>query len=194
MSNASGKEFVLTDYARNLIRIKARQLSRQRNFRHAEEEDLRQELWMAVVNQADKFDPSRASVDTFIDRVVNSAVVMLARERQREKRAEGYLAISIDSTFTSSASKEPIAAQISPDDLYRRTRVVPADPVAVRERKEAVDAALEGMPSELRDTCGRLMKGSIASASREEGISRRQIRKALAAARRFLERSGLDAG
>lgn len=119
---------------------------------------------------------------------------MLARERQREKRAVGYLAISIDSTYLNSQTKEPLAAQISPDDLYRRTQVVPADPVDVRERKEAVDVALEGMPAELRDTCGLLMKGSIASASREEGISRRQIRKALATARRFLERSGLDAG
>lgn len=193
MSNASGKEFVLTDYARNLIRIKARQLSRQRHFRHAEEEDLRQELWMAVVNQAEKFDPSRASVDTFIDRVVNSAVVMLVRDRQREKRAEGFLAISIDSTHVSSETKEPLAAQISNEDLHRRTQVFPAKPIEVSERKEAVDMALEGMPAELRDTCGLLMKGSIASASREEGISRRQIRKALATARRFLERSGLDA-
>ncbi len=194
MSQAFGKEFVLTDYAQNLIRIKARKLSRQRHFRHAEEEDLRQELWMAVVNQADKFDSSRASLDTFIDRVVNSAVVMLVRERQREKRAEGFQAVSLDSTHLSNQSNQSLASQISNEDSHRRTQVVPADPIEATERKEAVDVALEGMPTELRDTCGRLMQGSIASASREEGISRRQIRKSLAAARRFLERSGLDAG
>ena len=40
------------DYARNLIRFKARQLSRRRDFRSDEPDDLRQELWLALVKAA----------------------------------------------------------------------------------------------------------------------------------------------
>jgi hypothetical protein len=51
MDHAQGKEFVLTDYAKNLIKFKARQLSQRQDFQSAEPEDLQQELWLALVKR-----------------------------------------------------------------------------------------------------------------------------------------------
>ena len=62
MRSSQRNDFVLTDYARTLIRFKARQLCRLHSFSKSDEEDLQQELWLAVVNQAGKFDPARASI------------------------------------------------------------------------------------------------------------------------------------
>jgi len=194
MSSSQRNDFVLTDYARKLIRFKARQLCRLHSFSKSDEEELEQDLWLAVVNQAGKFDPARASLDTFIDRVVNTAVAMILRDRQRQKRANGFQSVSLDRTPSDGHGNEPLSAKVSKDDLARRVGVEPTDETDRRETAEAVASALAKMPDELRDVCRRVMGGSISSAADDLETSRRQIRNALAAARPFFEQAGVDAG
>lgn len=192
MSNAHGKEFVLTDYAKNLIEFKARQLSRRREFGKADREEIQQELWLAVVSQADRFDPERASLDTFIDRVVNTAVAMILRDRERQKRANGFRTQSLDvGGEEGDSSKTRLAAKITEDDHHRRLGTERRDEIADREQAEAVAAALSHMPPEVNEVCRRVMGGSISSAAEELNTSRRQIRNSLAAARPHLEAAGV---
>ena len=195
MSNAHGKEFILTDYAKNLIEFKARQLSRRRGMGQADREEIQQELWLAVVNQADHFDPARASLDTFIDRVVNTAVAMILRDRERQKRANGFQAVSLDAVSKDDdRSKQPLAAKITEDDHHRRLGTERRDECADREQAEAVATALGHMPPEVNNVCRRVMGGSISSAADELKTSRRQIRKSLAEARPHVESAGIDKG
>lgn len=193
MDHVQGKEFVLTDYAKNLIKFKARQLRQRQDFQSAEPEDLQQELWLALVKAAEQFDPAKASLDTFIDRVVNTAVAMLLRDRQRHKRGNGFRTQSLDSVRTpKSETPEPLAAAVSADDLARRTGAEQHDETLRREDAEAVEYALAQMPEEMRDLCRRLMGGTVASVARDLGVSRRQVRKAISEARPFLEQAGFD--
>src|SRR5690606_9552561 len=142
MSSHQGKEFVLTDYAKNLIEFKARQLSLRRDFCRSDREEIQQELWLAVVGQADRFDPERASLDTFIDRVVNTAVAMILRDRERQVRAQGFRTQSLDAVSSNDRTKQPLAAKSAEDDLDRRLGRERRDELADRERQEAVAAAL----------------------------------------------------
>ena len=185
------REAVLTDYAKSLIRFKARQLARRSGFSRSDEDDLEQELWLALLDKADQFDPQRASLDTFIDRVVNTSIRMILRERNRQKRANGFRAASLGGTISQKGGRpEPLSATLGEADRCRHTGRVPNDDVARKERGDAVDHALEAMPGDLRDICRRVMGGSIASAARELQTSRRQIRNALAESRPWLERAG----
>lgn len=193
MSNLPGKEFVLTDYAKNLIEFKARQLSQRRDFCRSDREEIQQELWLAVVGQADRFDPERASLDTFIDRVVNTAVAMILRDRERQVRANGFRTQSLD-VLAHDGSRQPLAAKITEEDLARRLGRERRDAVADRELEEAVAAALPKMPPEVSDVCRRVMGGNISTAAAELKTSRRQIRNSLAAAQPVLEEAGLDNG
>lgn len=193
MSSFCEKDFVLTDYARKLIKFKARQLCRRRSFSKSDENDLQQELWLAIVNQAGKFDPARASLDTFIDRVVNTAVAMILRDRRRQKRATGFQ-VSLDAAPTDGNCREPLLARVSEDDLARRVGVQRTDEVERRETNEAVQSALANMPDEVSDTCRRVMGGTVSSAARELEESRRQVRNSLASARPFFEEAGVDEG
>ncbi len=193
MDHAHGKEFILTDYAKSLIKFKARQLSRRQDFQSAELEDLQQELWLVLVKAAEQFDPAKASLDTFIDRVVNTAVAMLVRARQRRKRGNGFPVQSLDQELVpSSETPEPLAAAVSADDLARRTGTKPADETSRREDVEAIEHALAQMPEEIRDLCRKLMGGTVASVARDLGISRRQVRKIIELAKPFFERAGFD--
>ncbi len=185
------REAVLTDYAKSLIRFKARQLARRTGFSRSDQEDLEQDLWLSLLDKANQFDPKRASLDTFIDRVVNTSIRMILRERNRQKRAHGFRAASLGGTISQKGGRpEPLGATLGEADRCRHTGRVPNDDVARKESDDAVDHALDVMPEDLRDVCRRVMGGSIASAARELGTSRRQIRNALAESRPWLERAG----
>ena len=190
MSSTQGKEFVLTDYAQKLIEFKARQLSRRPGAGRPDRDEIRQELWLAVINQADRFDPSRASLDTFIDRVVNSAAAVIVRGQERRKRANGLHLVSLDVPDGDDRSNQPRGAKLSDDDQCRRLGTQRRDAVADREQAEAVASALSHMPPEVSDVCRRVMGSSILSAAKELGTSRRQVRNALAAAEPFLAEAG----
>jgi RNA polymerase sigma-70 factor, ECF subfamily len=193
MSSSQGKDFVLTDYAQNLIKVKAYQLRRRRDFRSVEPEDLRQELWLALFKAADQFDPAKASLDTFIDRVVNTAVAMLVRGRRRQKNGNGHGIESLDGQHSArSNASEPRSASVTAADLARRIGLESRDEASEREDAEAIVNALTQIPEATRDVCRRLMGGSVASVARDLGISRRQVRNAFAVARPYMERAGFS--
>jgi len=192
MRKTCAQDAVLTDYANSLIRFKARQLSRRAGFSCSDQEDLEQDLWAALLSQAEAFDPDRASLDTFIDRVVNSAVRMILRDRRRQKRANGFHTQSLDAQGPGgNCNATSPACGLDEHDRRRHRGSVPTDETARRDDRDATEHALHQMPAPLRDVCRRVMGGSISSAARELGRSRRQIRNALAEARAYFERAGL---
>lgn len=188
-----GKDFVVSEYAKALIQAKARQLCRRRDFSPSEQEDIEQELWLAVLQQAERFDPARARPETFLDRVVSRAAAMLLRRRKRRKRGNGVLPLSLESDFTPTGEGlKPLSDTVSSKDVARRLGTQSADAIARLEQTEAVEFALAQMPDHLREICRRLMAGqSKALIARELGISRHQVRKAAQEARPYFEDAGL---
>jgi len=188
-----GKQFIVTDYAKALIQAKARQLCRRRDFSPSEQEDIEQELWLAVLEKAERFDPARARLETFLDRVVSRAAAMLLRRRKRRKRGNGVLPFSLESDFTAvGKGLKPLSEAVSSEDVARRLGTQSEDPMARLEQTEAIEYALAQMPERLRDICRRLMTGTVASVARELGISRHQVRKVLEEARPYFEEAGLE--
>lgn len=191
MRETRAHDAFLTDYATSLIRFKARQLCRRDGFSRSDQKDVEQDLWLALLCQAEAFDPDRASIDTFIDRVVNSAVRMILRDRRRQKRANGFHAQSLDAPAAGQEGEcQSLGAGLSDADRARHRGACPTDEATLREDEEAIEHAFRQMPQPLRDVCRRVMGGSISSAARELGTSRRQIRNALAEARPYFERAG----
>jgi RNA polymerase sigma-70 factor (ECF subfamily) len=191
MKPTQATEFVLTDYARKLIKCKARQLSRRRDFQPVDWEDLQQELWLALVKAARHFDPAKAALDTFIDRVVNTAAAMLVRARQRLRKGANERVQSLsDELVAPDGRSEPLAATICRDDLARRIGTQPADETHFAETTEAVATALHRMPTDLRDVCQRLMGGTVTSVARDLSLSRRQVRNCIRKARPHFEHAG----
>jgi DNA-directed RNA polymerase specialized sigma24 family protein len=81
MSKAFDPQEIVTEYARTLIRVKAKQIVRRPGFSRSDQADVEQDLVVHLLCQAEHFDPERASLNTFIARVIDSAVAMLVRER-----------------------------------------------------------------------------------------------------------------
>ena len=193
MRDSRTTESVLTDYAKTLIRCKARQLVRRPGFSRSDTDDLEQEFWLTLVNQAHNFDPDRGSINTFVDRVVNSSIQMVLRDRRRKKRANDFRTCSVDAApDQNGGSPEPLRASLGESDRCRRIGTVSEDDVRRHDEADAVEHVLGVIPDHLREVCRLVMGGSIASAASELETSRRQIRKALADARPYFERAGFD--
>jgi len=142
---------------------------------------------------AKQFDPKRASVETFVDRVVSAAVRMLVRDRHRHKCGNGFATQFLESTeVLGGETPEPLSVTISEEDLARRTGATPYDETQHREDAEAIQYALSEMPDELRSLCRRVMGGTLASVARELGVTRRRLQTAVSKAREYLERAGFD--
>ncbi len=192
MDRAHGKDFILTSYARNLIRVKAHQLCTRRDFHTSDPDDLQQELWLAVCERMDRFDPTKASLDTFIDLVVNKALASLLRSRQRLKRDKGTYVQSLDKMMaTPSGETVPHGDIVTESDLGRRTGHYPRETACDPAIGEALAYALSEMPEDLQDISRRLMSGTVNSVARELKVSRRSIRNACLSIRDHLERAGL---
>lgn len=191
MGVAQTQETVFTDYARSLIRVKARQLVRTPGFNNSDQHDLEQDLWLSLLSLADRFDPDRASLNTFVDRIVSMAVRMILRDRRRLKRAPGLLAQSLEhSTVISGGESVPLRSGVSPTDLSRRTGGSPEERSARQEDAEALRFAMDAMPRRLRNVCRRMMAGNVSSVARDLKTSRRQIHNAMTEARPYFERAG----
>jgi RNA polymerase sigma factor (sigma-70 family) len=181
---------VLTAYAKRLVSCKAWQLSRTTGFRRHEAEDLEQDLWAAVLTQIAKFDPARASINTFINRVVNTTVARLVRERQRSKRAVSAHTQSID---RAPCPRRGVTGRgLAETDDRRRSQMSAADGRRATETEEAFQSAFSSLPLALQQVCQCVMSGAVVSAARELGTSRRQVKNSLEAAREFFSKAGFE--
>lgn len=191
MGPGPARDAALTRYARTLIRTKARQLCRHPGFSRSDIEDVSQELILSLLAKAHLFDPKRASLDTFADRVVNSSAKMILRGRRRLKRAAGFKTISLDSgTVQMNGKPVPVAETIDTDHRSGRTVEPPSE--VLRENDEAVAQALAELTPHLADIAERLKNVSVAGLAREMGVSRRQLYSALRLIRARFEATGFD--
>ena len=193
MFPAEIQKLVDNQYARTSIRVKAKQLSRRKDFGSSCREDIEQDLWLHLLGQAARFDGDRSSLNTFIDRVVNSAAASLVRSREREMRADGFHAQSLESIADDfSCKKRTLRSSLSPEDSARRMGRAFLSDIDRREQQEALDSSLANMPPEMRDMCEQLMAGATPTTlARRLGISRRQMRRRLEEARAYFEAAGV---
>ena len=194
MAKDTKRHEVFSDYARTLIRLKARQLSRRADFSRSDEPDIAQDLTLHLLCQAEHFDPSRASLKTFVTHVVNSCVAMILRERWRQKRVPDHGAeIQSLETMVDVPDEPPVAlwATISVADIERRTGATSKSDVEVHDEAEALDHAMQSLSDEDRQLCERLKVGSRASVARDLQISRRKLGTILSSVRQQFERAGL---
>lgn len=144
---------------------------------------------MRLLAKAHRFDAARGSASTFADRVVRTAIAMILRDGGRLKRGPGVKTRSLERTRVRAVEGiTSLRDAIGPDDLGRRTGCAGHG----QDPTDAVHKAVRGLPPELRRVCERIMDGTPASAARDLGISRRQVRSAMEKIRSHFESAGLE--
>lgn len=184
MPDGPARDAVLTAYASSLIRVKTRQLSRKPGFRRSDEDDLVQELTIALIEKSHLFDPTRGAASTFADRVIRTKVAMLLRDRSRLKRAAGLRAQSLESGVSHSDNTSLWDSLTSNANEW--------EAVEQGDLKVAIARAIESLPADLQEISRRLKTDAVSAVARDMGISRRQIRNAIERIRKHFESKGLS--
>lgn len=166
----------LTPYLTALIECKARQLVGKAGYTQDDIKDLEQELIQDLLERLPKFDPAKAALNTFADRVVGHKIKSLIRDRQagmRDWRREAY---SLDAEIETEEGSTARHEFVSQDEVDLRTGRYDRTENERTQRRIDVDAVLEGLPIELRQVAEMLMTRSVAEVARELGIPRGTFR------------------
>lgn len=185
---------IVTEYARTLIRVKAKQLVRRPGFSRSDQPDVEQDLVVHLLCQAQHYDPDRGSLNTFIARVVDSAVAMLLRERGRMRRnPEGDAEVQSLAEMVPQPDGPPeaLARLISQLDLERRTGGASLTDAQLFELVADVASVIPTLPPELQDICRSLLTRNRSETEAELGISRRGLQSAMVLIREHFVKSGL---
>ena len=167
------KQNGLNDYAREVIRHKARQLIGKYGFTPDDYDDIRQEMALDLLTRLTKFDPARASVNTFVARVVDRRISTLIRHRQQEKRDYRREAWSLD---------EPVnnedCAGATRGELLGQDECDLRAGKQTRPESERVDLSLDlsiaisELPPDLKHLAELLLTHTITQAAQELGVPR----------------------
>ena len=174
----SQKPYGLNDYAETLIHHKARQLVGEAGFTADDIEDLEQELRLDLLTRLPKFDPKKATYNTFVARLVERKISNLIRHRTREMRdyrcEEGSLNGSAETVEAGNEKVERIETitQDEYDLRWGRYRFPAAERL---DLQLDVSMILSKLPLDLRKLAELLKTMSIAEAARELGVPRSTI-------------------
>jgi RNA polymerase sigma factor (sigma-70 family) len=158
-----------------LAERQARRCARQRSLAEADREDLRQEILLAVVERAHRFDPGTAPWAAFVTLLARHAAAdWLRAERQRQS----VITASIDEMIDADAAVDTLAI----DDTDRGA-----------DLRAALEAFLLDAPP---SACNTLLLiaaacGDVAAAQRASGLPPSSFYRALAALRFWLHAAGL---
>ena len=194
MNPANDRNDIVTEYARTLIRVKAKQLARRPGFCRSDEEDVEQDLVLHLLSQAQHFDPQRGALNTFIARVVNSGVAMLVRDRTRiKRRPEDDVEVRSLEDKVEQPDGLPAALWmlISLEDLERRIGSKSMTDSELFELTDEIATVVASLPEELQEICASLQHRNRRETESELGLTRRKFDAAIARIREHFSKSGL---
>ncbi len=186
------RDWVLKRGISALLRRKALELSRLREFSRSDESDLEQELTLHLLQKLKYFNPARAQLATFASRVLKNKAASLIRAARAEKRHYGRNVQSLNDTIRDSDGKEVELAQTFEESAGRRH-------TGQRGRREGELAQLRIdisetnrlLPVPVKEVAALLSHVPQFAVSQVLGISRRQTARHITTLRELYEACGL---
>ena len=148
-------------------------------------EDLEQELMLHAHRRMSSYDPARADLWTYVDRVLSNFLANLAKAASAKSRGSGISAISLDDPNLERDS-EAIAAI-----TYNGGSREPSWCEYIHLRQD-LHRVLHSLPQHLQDCCHRLTENSVTEAARRSGLARGSIYSRMATLKRAFAAAGLD--
>lgn len=173
---------------RQVVRRKTRQLCRSRGFRRSDADDVEQDLVLDLLKRLPRFDPSRASLRTFLSRLADHFAATLIERRQAAcrdwRRRHESLQDLVPDGFGGLAPRSSTLDERACRN--RRLRTTELDEPTLRELRLDLDALLGALRPDLRGLATRFTAESPTEVSRATGISRGTVYEHMRRIRRHL--------
>jgi RNA polymerase sigma-70 factor (ECF subfamily) len=182
----------LDAYAVRLIRYRARQLVGTAGFTEDDVPDIVQDLTVDLLRRLPSFDPARASLYTFVLRVVEHGIARLLQYRRASMRDHRRCTVSLNDPVDSDEGERVEFGEVldqdgTPGGLGGGSLSL-ADQVALRVGLQQVKATLT---PELRDLWERLAQGqTLSEIANQLGIPRTTLGYHLKRLRMLVEEAG----
>jgi len=181
----------LNKYTMTLVRCKARQLVGKAGYTQHDIEDIEQDLIRDLLERLPKFDPTKATLNTFAVRVVEGKISKLLRDRHAEMRDHRRESFSLNEEVETEDGTVDVIEVVPQDEIDMRTGRYERPAIEREHLRMDLEAVVAGLSPELRQVADMLRTQSVAEVARELGIPRRtfrekhlaQLRKVFAAAR-----------
>lgn len=169
----NSKQPAFDDHTRRLIRYKAHQLIGNHGFSRDDYDDLEQDLTLDLLQRMRKYDPNKATYNTFVSRVIQRKIANLIRHRTQEKRDYRREVVSLnDMIDDGDGGTVEFAQAISADPAERRIGQNRRTEADRRELRMDVQTVIDRLSPMRRRLAELLMTNCVAEAARELGIPR----------------------
>jgi DNA-directed RNA polymerase specialized sigma24 family protein len=186
MDRASNCYDTLHPYATQTIRFHAQRLARGTLFPGMTAEDHQQEMAFDLWRRLPAYDPERAGLATFIDRIVRRRVSDLITSAHTAARGAERQTQSLDSD--DDGDSDGLADHLSTTDgLWAG----PADLEHEVSLRHDLKRFIELLPPALRRCCAILLSGSVGEAIQKENLHRSSYYEALGRLRCRAREAGL---
>jgi RNA polymerase sigma factor (sigma-70 family) len=183
---------VADKFTTQLIRRTAKMLVSDGAFPASDLDDVVQELRLALIEQAENFDPDRARWSTFVKTVVRLTASTLRRKQRAEFRQaeQGFASLNVLIADEDGQLAE-MGATVGEEE-YRTG--LGEDFVSHTDQVDLaldVQAALSTLPAELQEIAERLKRQSVCEMARELGVSKSTLNRRVVEIREHFRRAGL---
>ncbi len=182
----------ISDYAATAIRCKARQLAGSSGFTRDEVEDIEQELRADLLERLPRYDPTKASRNTFVARLIDNKISRLIRHRSTACRDYRRVECSVNDIITdASGNKVERECTMDRDEAEIRAgkRRRPARDEA--DLRHDVSLTVAALPGHLLPIADLLSRQSPADTARSLGISPGMLYREISLMHRIFEDAGL---
>jgi transcriptional regulator of acetoin/glycerol metabolism len=189
--NQDLRDFLATDEVRALIRHKAARFRRTTRLRHADPEDVEQQLHLHLAESFDRYEPERGSRIGFAEVVAHRHVISLARAARAQCRNPDRVR-SLDAPIAGAKGAPTDMASRLPETAHQRRLCRRA--LSDCDYRDLIrDHALvaDRLTPRQRQIAALLMRGTIADAARELQIPRTTLYADVATIRAHFEAAGM---
>ena len=181
------------DYAEMLIRIKARKLARTAASPEVDWEDFAQNMRLDLWRRLSKFDPGKATLNTFIARVVEHKAASMLEARKARCRDYRRCRSSLNDPLAGKDGTVPVERgdMLDEDAGHLRTGVPSRSGEESGELGLDTKAALTRLPPELNGLGCHLLNQTKTEVAKETGIPRGTLHESTQKLRRRFKKAGL---
>lgn len=180
------------DFASELVRRKARQLSRLTSLGRQDPEDLEQELILCLLRKLALFDEQRGDLGAYLTTVIERCALNLLRDQRAAKR--NAVRVSSLSIHVDAGDGEPASfAAVVPDSVhdFRLNRDLLPDEELVSLAID-IDEVLACLPPHWRGLATRLKTQTKTEAARDMKMPRSTLYGWVRSIRKHFERRGFE--
>jgi len=191
--DANQKHPEINEYAESVIRVKARQLVGTAGFTTSDVADIEQELRIELLLRLPKFDPQKATYNTFVSCLVGRKCAKLIRHRMRELRDYRRNCCSLDDVVVDGDGSFTARAEtMDRDETDIRTDKRARSREEQAQLRSDVGFALAALPDDLRALAECVMNTpTLTKAAKQLGMHRSALYEAIDQLRSHFGKAGL---